>query len=133
MFKLIRPCKDEWDIPINIEPAWFLIILYFIVTYLLFINFSACLVPVFSFGENELYKQVLNPRGSFLRRIQDQVRGWLTFAPVIFYGRGIFQYNFGFLPFRRKITTVGKGFFVEKDIVESHLWIIKPCVLLFQR
>ena len=96
-----------------------IILFYGNLQYLLFIHFRACLVPVFSFGENELYKQVLNPRGSFLRRIQDRVRRWLTFAPVIFYGRGIFQYNFGFLPFRRRITTVGKGFFVDKDIVQG--------------
>jgi len=67
---------------------------------------GAQLVPVYSFGENELYNQASNPRGSFLRRTQERIRRWLTFAPVLFYGRGIFQYNFGFLPFRRKITTV---------------------------
>lgn len=67
---------------------------------------GANLVPVYSFGENELYNQANNPRGSLLRRLQDRIRRWLTFAPVLFYGRGIFQYNFGFLPFRRKITTV---------------------------
>ncbi|XP_065644154.1 2-acylglycerol O-acyltransferase 2-A [Hydra vulgaris] len=67
---------------------------------------GAQLVPVYSFGENDLYKQVSNSHGSILRKIQERFRRWITFAPVVFYGRGIFQYNFGILPFRRKITTV---------------------------
>ena len=73
-----------------------------------YILFRAQLVPVYSFGENNIYNQVNNPRGSFLRGLQDRIRRWLNFAPVLFYGRGIFQYSFGFLPFRRKITTVSK-------------------------
>lgn len=72
--------------------------------------FSASLVPVFSFGENDMYAQPFNRRGSYLRAIQECVRRWLTFAPVFFYGRGIFQNTFGFMPYRSKITTVGKDF-----------------------
>jgi len=32
----------------------------------------------------------------------------LQIAPVIFFGRGIFQYSFGMLPKRMPITVVGK-------------------------
>lgn len=77
------------------------------IMFFFFNEFRADLVPVFSFGENELFQQAYNPQGSRLRRFQETVRKWLTFAPVVFYGRGIFQYNFGLLPFRRKITTIG--------------------------
>ena len=82
--------------------------------------FRADLVPVFSFGENELFKQASNPQGSWLRRFQEKLRKWLTFAPVIFYGRGIFQYNFGFLPFRKRITTIGKVLFPQTDLWKYH-------------
>lgn len=75
-----------------------------------FFFFSASLVPVFSFGENDMYAQPFNRRGSYLRAIQDCVRRWLAFAPVFFYGRGIFQNIFGFMPYRSKIATVGKDF-----------------------
>ena len=57
-----------------------------------------------------MYAQPFNRLGSYLRAIQERFRRWLTFVPVFFYGRGIFQNTFGFMPFRSKITTVGKDF-----------------------
>ena len=57
-----------------------------------------------------MYAQPFNRRGSYLRAIQECVRRWLTFTPLFFYGRGIFQNTFGFMPYRSKITTVGKDF-----------------------
>ncbi|CAN8021047.1 unnamed protein product [Ixodes persulcatus] len=67
---------------------------------------GASLVPVLSFGENELFVQASNPEGTLLRRCQ----AWLTrrfgFAPPIFHGRGVFQYSCGWLPFRKPIVTV---------------------------
>ncbi|CAL8148791.1 unnamed protein product [Orchesella dallaii] len=65
------------------------------------------LVPVFSFGETEVYSQVSNPRGSLLRTIQDKIQQALDIPPAIFYGRGVFQYSFGFVPKRRPIYVVG--------------------------
>jgi hypothetical protein len=35
---------------------------------------GASLVPVFAFGENELYKQVDNPKGSKLRIFQEKLK-----------------------------------------------------------
>lgn len=35
---------------------------------------GAALVPVFAFGENELYKQVDNPKGSKLRIFQEKLK-----------------------------------------------------------
>ena len=67
----------------------------------------ANLVPVFAFGENELFNQVSNPPGSMLRRVQEKVQSMIAFAPVLFYGRGIFQYSFGLLPHRRPVHVVG--------------------------
>jgi len=65
----------------------------------------ADLVPVFSFGENDVWDQVSNPRGSTLRNIQDRLQQLFGFAFPLVKGRGIFQYNFGLLPHRRPITT----------------------------
>lgn len=63
---------------------------------------------MFSFGENDIFKQVSNPRGSRLREIQTKIQKTIAFAPVFFYGRGIFQYSFGLLPHRKPINTIGK-------------------------
>jgi len=67
---------------------------------------GASLVPVFSFGENDLWGQVDNSEGSFVRKIQDQMKKYITFTLPLIQGRGFFQYNFGLLPFRKPIHTV---------------------------
>jgi 2-acylglycerol O-acyltransferase 2 len=66
---------------------------------------GACLVPVFSFGENDLYDQVANPRGSRIRQIQMTIQKRMGYATPFFKGRGIFQYAVGFLPMRHAIDT----------------------------
>jgi hypothetical protein len=66
---------------------------------------GASLVPIFSFGENNLYGQVANPRGSRLRRIQLAIQKRMGYATPFFKGRGIFQYAIGFLPVRHPIDT----------------------------
>lgn len=72
-----------------------------------FVICSAYLVPVFSFGENELFKQVSNPEGSLLRTVQNKLQKVMGFALPLFHARGIFQYNFGLVPYRKPIHTVG--------------------------
>lgn len=75
----------------------------------LFIHaFRASIVPMFSFGETDIYDQVANPEGSLLRRIQNKLQTVFGLAPCVFRGRGIFQYTWGLVPWRRAITTVGK-------------------------
>jgi len=76
------------------------------------------LVPTFTFGENELFRQALNnPPGSKLRAWQLWVQSKTgLMPPVIFYGRGIFNESFGFLPHRVPlITVVGSPIPVEKN------------------
>ena len=53
--------------------------------------FRACLVPVFSFGENELFHQASNPAGSYLRRFQESFKWLFGFSPPLFYGRGVIR------------------------------------------
>ncbi|XP_065601847.1 2-acylglycerol O-acyltransferase 2 isoform X1 [Cyrtonyx montezumae] len=73
------------------------------------------LVPAFSFGENELFDQVSNPKGSWLRRIQHQLQQIMGISLPLFHARGIFQYSFGLVPYRRPINTViGKPIPVAK-------------------
>ncbi|EGG14170.1 diacylglycerol O-acyltransferase 2 [Cavenderia fasciculata] len=70
------------------------------------LSHGAGLVPMYSFGENDVFDQVSNPRGSFLRRLQQKILQISGIAPPLFNGRGIFTYDFGLLPHRHKIVTV---------------------------
>ncbi|RMC12035.1 hypothetical protein DUI87_11168 [Hirundo rustica rustica] len=73
------------------------------------------LVPAFSFGENDLFDQVKNPKGSWLRRIQHRLQQIMGISLPLFHARGIFQYSFGPIPYRRPIcTVVGKPIPVQK-------------------
>ncbi|EYC32121.1 hypothetical protein Y032_0003g1412 [Ancylostoma ceylanicum] len=67
---------------------------------------GAHLVPVYSFGENEIFEQVENPKGSLVRRFQSWMKRFGGFSLPFFHGRGIFQLNFGYLPYRKPIDTV---------------------------
>ncbi|KAK5970495.1 hypothetical protein GCK32_002701 [Trichostrongylus colubriformis] len=67
---------------------------------------GASLVPVYTFGENDIYKQVDNPQGSLLHKFQILCKRYLGVSMPLFYGRGLFQLNFGFLPQRVPINTV---------------------------
>jgi len=80
--------------------------MYNILPLLIFSILRASLVPVFAFGENDLFNQVSNPRGSRLRDIQMKIQKKVAFAPVLFHGRGIFQYTFGLLPHRKPVNVV---------------------------
>lgn len=64
------------------------------------------LVPVFSFGETDIYNQLPNPEGSRIRRLQAAMQRYLTFSPPFFHGRGIFNYSLGMMPFRKPINVV---------------------------
>ncbi|KAK9402589.1 2-acylglycerol O-acyltransferase 2-A-like [Crotalus adamanteus] len=78
------------------------------------------LVPVFSFGENELYDQIKNPKGSWVRWIQDRLQKIMGFSLPLFYARGIFQYTFGFLPYRKPIFTVEATDFAPSSHNQHH-------------
>uniref|UniRef100_A0A673B507 Acyltransferase n=1 Tax=Sphaeramia orbicularis TaxID=375764 RepID=A0A673B507_9TELE len=68
---------------------------------------GAQLVPVFSFGENELFDQMENPTGSALRRLQNRLQSIMGVALPLFHARGVFQYSFGLMPYRQPIHTIG--------------------------
>ncbi|SPQ96490.1 unnamed protein product (mitochondrion) [Plasmodiophora brassicae] len=84
------------------------------------IEHGACLVPVFSFGETDIYDQVNNPRGSRLREWQDSLLRVFGFSMPLIKGRGVFNYDFGILPRRHPIwTVIGAPIEVKKVAVES--------------
>jgi 2-acylglycerol O-acyltransferase 2 len=70
------------------------------------LNHGASLVPAFSFGENDLWNQVDNSEGTSVRKVQDALKKYITFTLPLFHGRGIFQYDFGLVPYRKPINTV---------------------------
>ncbi|XP_029472075.1 diacylglycerol O-acyltransferase 2-like [Rhinatrema bivittatum] len=74
------------------------------------------LVPVYSFGENEIFNQYQFEDGSWKRNLQKLFQEWIGFAPCVFIGRGIFSStSTGLLPFQKPINTVvGKPIPVPK-------------------
>ncbi|XP_069042865.1 2-acylglycerol O-acyltransferase 1 [Lepisosteus oculatus] len=81
---------------------------------------GAHLVPVFSFGENELFDQMENPTGSALRAAQERLQKVMGIALPLFHARGVFQYSFGLLPYRQPVhTVVGRPIPVEQNLNPS--------------
>lgn len=70
------------------------------------ITSGAALVPVFAFGENDLYHQADNTEGSLVRRIQDLVLRYTGVGFPLVRGRGIFNYSLGMLPHRHPLNIV---------------------------
>ncbi|CAG0895671.1 unnamed protein product [Cyprideis torosa] len=99
------------------------------------------LVPVFSFGETDLYEQIDNPEGSWIRWLQEKIRRRIGVAPALFKGRGIFQYTFGIVPFRKPVhVVVGEPIPVEKtleptkeQVDELHSTYMDALVALFEK
>ncbi|KAG8429359.1 hypothetical protein GDO86_018923 [Hymenochirus boettgeri] len=68
---------------------------------------GADLVPVYSFGENELYEQVSFSPQSWGWWLQRHFKKYVGFAPCVFKGRGVFSAgSWGINPFPRPVTTV---------------------------
>ena len=57
------------------------------------------MVPVYSFGENDLYSQLTNPNA---KRLQEWFTKIMGFTVPLAYGRAIL------FPYRTPVTTVGK-------------------------
>lgn len=68
---------------------------------------GAPLVPVISFNEVDIYNQTEMAPGTWMRWCQEMVKQVTGVTPILFLGRGFFQYSFGWIPQRRPITTVG--------------------------
>lgn len=78
---------------------------------------NVSLVPVFGFGETDCYNIVHTSENSFSHKVQLWMKKNYGFTIPIFYARGLFNYDFGFLPFRTPITVLtGNPIYVEKKI-----------------
>ncbi|KXN91105.1 Diacylglycerol O-acyltransferase 2B [Leucoagaricus sp. SymC.cos] len=67
---------------------------------------GADLVPVFSFGENDIYEQMPNEKGTTVYALQKLFQSIFGFTLPLFHGRGLLNYNLGLLPYRRRIVVV---------------------------
>ena len=102
---------------------------------------GASLVPVFSFGENEVYNGMIVPDHWFLKRVQNKFKEMLSFALPIIWGRGIFNYNVGLMPHRRAIhTVIGRPIDVarvehepsDEQVQELHARYVEELTRLFE-
>ena len=82
------------------------------------LRFGRDLVPVFAFGEGFLYDHYANPEGSRLYRFQKWFQRRYSFTLPAFHGRGIFQYTWGLIPYRKPVNVV-VGAPVAVDKVEE--------------
>ncbi|XP_055986138.1 acyl-CoA wax alcohol acyltransferase 1 [Sorex fumeus] len=67
---------------------------------------GAHLVPTFTFGETEVYDQVLFHKDSWMYKFQSYFRQFFGFYCCVFYGKGFRQNSFGILPYSLPIITV---------------------------
>nr|GAT53475.1 diacylglycerol o-acyltransferase [Mycena chlorophos] len=70
------------------------------------IRHGADLVPVFSFGENDIYEQMPNEPGTSIYSLQQKFKSVFGFTLPLFHGRGLLNYNLGLMPYRRQIVAV---------------------------
>lgn len=67
---------------------------------------GADLVPVLAFGENDLYDQIDPQDHPWIRRVQGLMLNVWKFTLPVIYGRGIFNYDVGWMPHRRPMNIV---------------------------
>ncbi|KAA8895764.1 diacylglycerol O-acyltransferas-like protein 2B [Sphaerosporella brunnea] len=77
----------------------------------------AGVVPVLSFGENDLYEQVVPGEGSWAHRMQMAVKKAFGFTIPLIHARGVFNYDVGLMPYRHEVNTV----------VGAPIFPLKPC------
>ena len=77
---------------------------------------KAYLIPVFSFGENDLYKQIYpNPPKSYLRKCQEFLKNKFGYSLPLLMGTGIWT-KYGLFPIKQKlITVVGEPIKIPPD------------------
>ncbi|GEQ69028.1 hypothetical protein JCM33374_g2699 [Metschnikowia sp. JCM 33374] len=80
------------------------------------------LVPVFAFGEADVYRLSRPPPGSWGYSFQQWMKTNFHFTLPFFSARGVFIYDFGFLPYRTPINIVtGKPIYVPSGLLSDEL------------
>ncbi|KZF26877.1 DAGAT-domain-containing protein [Xylona heveae TC161] len=67
---------------------------------------GADLVPVLSFGENDIYNQLQPNEHPSVFKVQLLIKKLLGFTIPLFHARGVFNYDFGMMPYRRPLNIV---------------------------
>ncbi|KAK5173590.1 diacylglycerol O-acyltransferase 1 [Saxophila tyrrhenica] len=67
---------------------------------------GADLVPVLSFGENDIYDQLDTEKHPWIHKGQMAVKKFMGFTVPLFHARGVFNYDVGLMPYRRPINVV---------------------------
>lgn len=81
---------------------------------------NVSLVPVFAFGEADIYKLSKPQPGSFGYKFQQWMKKTFHFTLPFFSARGIFFYDFGFIPFRTPINIVtGRPIYVPPGLLQD--------------
>ncbi|KAK7416105.1 diacylglycerol O-acyltransferase 1 [Neonectria punicea] len=76
---------------------------------------GADLVPVISFGENDLYDQLSPKTHPIVRQLQMIFLKVFKFTVPALHGRGVMNYDVGFMPYRRPVNiVVGKPIEVDR-------------------
>jgi 2-acylglycerol O-acyltransferase 2 len=85
---------------------------------------GADLVPVLSFGENELYEQLQPKTHPGIHRAQLVLKKLLGFTIPLFHARGVFNYDVGLMPYRRPLNiVVGRAIRVVQDRMPSEKYV----------
>lgn len=76
---------------------------------------GADLVPVIGFGENDLYDQLSPKTHPLVHRLQMIILRVFKFTVPALHGRGVLNYDVGFMPYRRPVNiVVGKPIRVDR-------------------
>jgi 2-acylglycerol O-acyltransferase 2 len=78
---------------------------------------GADLVPVLAFGENDLYDQVTSNSHPSIHKAQLLIKKLLGFTIPLFHARGVFNYDVGLMPYRRRLNiVVGRPIKVTRSV-----------------
>lgn len=81
---------------------------------------NVSLVPIFGFGEADIYKLSKPQPGSFGYKFQQWMKKTFHFTLPFFSARGIFFYDFGFIPYRTPINIVtGNPIYVPPGLLQN--------------
>lgn len=82
---------------------------------------NVSLVPIFAFGEADIYKLTIPEPGSLGYAFQQWMKKTFLFTVPFFSARGVFIYDFGFLPFRNPINVcVGRPIHIPQGVLAEY-------------
>ncbi|RCK54480.1 Diacylglycerol O-acyltransferase 1 [Candida viswanathii] len=82
---------------------------------------NVSLVPIFAFGEADVYRLAQPAPGSFLYKFQQWMKATFQFTIPLFSARGVFIYDFGLLPFRNPINIcVGRPVYIPHNVLQEY-------------